>query len=300
MEVHQLRYILAIAEAGNFTRAAARCFVAQPSLSQQVAKLEDELGHKLFHRLGRRAVPTDAGRLFLERARRILAEIDDAVKAVRDDPQLGGTISVGAIPTLAPYLLPGLIARCRRAMPNLQVFVREGFRADLVDSLLRGELDAALISLPLEDRRLSIQTIHSEPLLLAVARQHPLAQLPRVTAADLAGQTFVMLGDSSSLAQQIQGFCGLSDISPRIDYRCVQVATLKSLVKLGLGITILPRVSRHVTDGEDLVYRELSGRAPKREIAVVRHLQRYQSRGVEQFLALVREEIRAIARTGDA
>lgn len=295
MELQQLRYFVAVAEAGNFTRGSERCFVSQPSLSQQIAKLEHELGHKLFHRLGRSAVPTEAGHLLLERARRILGDVDDAAKAIRDDPQLGATISVGAIATVAPYLLPGLIRRCRDALPNLKLSTREGFRADLVDSVLRGELDLALVALPLEDHRLLVETVHSERLLLVVARDHTLAGRARVTATDLADQTFVMLGDSSSLANQIQHFCGQSDFSPRIGYRCAQVATLKSLVKLGLGISILPEVSRHASDGEELVYRDLSGRAPTREIAVVRHLQRYQSRSVEGFLQLVRQELRSLA-----
>jgi len=122
-----------------------------------------------------------------------------------------------------------------------------------------------------------------------VGRSHRLATQESVTAADLAEETFVLLGNSSSLTAQIQRFCGDHDFQPKIGYRCAQIATVKSLVGLGFGISILPQVARHGDDRRTLVYRELSGRAPVREVAVVRHLQRYQSRGAEQFLRLIRE-----------
>lgn len=294
MELHQLRYVLAVAETGNFTRASARCNVAQPSLSQQIGKLERELGHRLFHRLGRRAVPTEAGAVFIERARRILLETENAAREIRDSPSLERTITIGAVPTLAPYLLPSLLERCRRELPNIQVLTREGFRADLVEAVVRGDLDLAFVSLPLRDPRLSIETIFTEPLLLAASRDHPLATQPKVTAADLANQTFVMLGDGSTLTMQIERFCGEYDFTPRIGYRCAQVATLKSLVRLGLGIAILPRLSQHPND-RGLSYRHLTGRSPVREIAVIRHLQRYQSRGVGQFLPVARDTLLSVA-----
>ncbi len=280
---------MAVAETGNFTRAAERNFVAQPSLSQQIMKLEGELGHKLFHRLGRKAVLTEAGAVFLERARRILYEVDDAAKELRDAPSLERTIVVGAIPTLAPFLLPQLLDRAKTAFPYLTVHTLEAFRVDIVAAVVAGELDLALASLPINDHRLSVEPLFTEPLLLAVGRSHRLATQESVTASDLAEETFVLLGNSSSLTVQIQRFCGDHDFQPKIGYRCAQIATVKSLVGLGFGISILPQVARHGDDRRTLVYRELSGRAPVREVAVVRHLQRYQSRGAEQFLRLVRE-----------
>ncbi len=292
MEIHQLRYVLAVAETGNFTRAAARSFVAQPSLSQQIAKLEDELGHRLFHRLGRRAVPTDAGRIFIERARRILMEVDDAVKEMRDDPQVGRRITVGAIPTLAPYVFPVLLERCRQELPELHVQTREGFRSDLVEAVVRGDIDVAFTSLPLKDHRLSIEPAFAEPLLLAVGPQHRLAEQKTVTAGDLVEETFVMLGTGSTLATQIERFCGEYNFAPQIGHRCAQVRTLKALVALGQGVAILPQIARRPTDQGTLVFRELTGRSPYREVAVIQHVQRYQSRGTERFLTLARREMK--------
>src|SRR5580704_3939850 len=110
MELQQLRYLVAVADTGNFTRASERCNVSQPTLSQQIINLEKEFSHKLFHRLGRKAVLTEAGAAFLERARRILFEVEDTTKELSDSPSLGRRITIGAIPTLAPFLLPSLIA----------------------------------------------------------------------------------------------------------------------------------------------------------------------------------------------
>jgi LysR family hydrogen peroxide-inducible transcriptional activator len=289
MELQQLRYVVAVADNGNFTRAAERLDISQPSLSQQIINLEKEVGHKLFHRLGRRAVLTEAGAAFLERARRILFEVENATKELSDSPSLERRITVGAIPTLAPYLLPGLITRCRKRFPNLAIQVREDFRLDLIHSVIEGDVDLALVSLPAEDPRISVERLLREPLLLVVAKDHPLATKEKVTAADLADQTFVMLGSSSTLTAQIKNFCGDHHFEPKIGFRCSQIATVKLMVGLGAGVAILPRMAIAREDEGLLVYISLSDADPFREIGVLRHMQRYQSRGAEQFLSVLRE-----------
>lgn len=292
MELHQLRYILAVGDTGNFTRAAERCSITQPSLSQQILNLESELGHKLFHRLGRKAVPTEAGAAFLERARRIIFEVEDASRAIKDDPKLDRRIVVGSIPTVAPYLLPQLIDRCRTEFPNLLVHTREDFRPSLLRGVLDGELDLALVSLPIKDPHISVEKLYSEPLLLAVGVDHRLAKMPEVNAKDLEPETFILLGESSTLTMEIQRFCGDHDFEPKIGYRCAQIATVKALVGLGLGIAILPQTVRLGEDRKTILYRQLSGQAPSRDIAIIRHQSRYQSRGAEQFLMLLRTHLR--------
>lgn len=292
MELHQLRYAVAIAETGNFTRAAERCNVTQPSLSQQIINLESEIGHKLFHRLGRKAVLTEAGAVFLERARRILFEVENASRELSDHPSLDRRITVGALPTVAPYLLVPLIARCRKELPNLTIHVREDFRAHLVRGVVEGDLDLAIVSLPVKDPQLSIEPLMTEPLLLIVGKDHPFARRSEISINDLAEETFVTMGDSSTLAAQIQGFFGHHNFSPKIGYRCAQVATLKAFVAMGAGISILPQVDRMPEDRDTLTYLRLAGSAPTRQLAVIRHLQRYQSRGAEQFLDILREHAR--------
>jgi LysR family hydrogen peroxide-inducible transcriptional activator len=291
MELYQLRYLVAVAETENFTRASEKLFVTQPTLSQQIINLERELGHKLFHRLGRKAVLTEAGTIFMERARRILFEADNAAKELQDDPSLERRIHVGAIPTVAPYLLPALIALCREKHPNLQINVREDFRPQLVRGVLEGELDLAITAHPVKNKQVAIDSLMKEPLLLVVGRDHPLAKRKQVFSKDLAEETFVILGSSSSLAEQVQNFCGDHKIEPRVGFRCAQVATVKSLVAIGSGISILPRVTRAKEDAASLVYLELADASPTRELVIIRHLQRYQSRGVAQFLKLLHESV---------
>lgn len=293
MELNQLRYAVAIADTGNFTRAAERSHVTQPSLSQQILNLEREIGHKLFHRLGRKAVVTEAGAVFLERARRILVEIENASKELSDHPALDRRITVGALPTVAPYLLVPLVARCREEYPNLTIHVREDFRSDLVRAVIEGDLDLAIVAQPVKDHRLSIEPLMTEPLLLIVGKHHPFASRSEISVNDLAEETFVTMGDSSTLAGQIRGFFGDHNFAPKIGYRCAQVATLKAFVAMGAGISILPQVDRLPEDRDTLTYLRLAGSAPKRELVVIRHLQRYQSRGSEQFLRILREHVKA-------
>src|SRR5688572_11378347 len=160
MELHQLRYFLAVAESRSFSKGAAACDVAQPSLSQQVQKLEREVGRRLFDRLGRTVALTDAGRALLPRARRILAEVDGVERGVTAEIDAGhGTLSVGAIPTVAPFLLPGAVARFTRTQPEAELLVREDLTANLVDGLVRAELDLCICALPLDDERLATETL---------------------------------------------------------------------------------------------------------------------------------------------
>src|ERR1700689_3688079 len=138
MEIHRLRYFVAVADAGNFSRAAERCHVSQPSLSQQISKLERHLGKRLFDRLGRQVLLTDAGRLLLNRALAILATIEDTERRLREGNELEGTqLSVGAIPTIAPYLLPKAVERYLRRWPDVEVSVQEDVTAQMVLAVAR-------------------------------------------------------------------------------------------------------------------------------------------------------------------
>jgi LysR family hydrogen peroxide-inducible transcriptional activator len=291
MELHQLRYFVAVSETGNFTRASERSHVSQPSLSQQILNLEQEVGHKLFHRLGRKAVLTEAGAAFLERARRILFEVENAAKELSDHPNLGRRITVGAVQTVMPYLVSPFIARCKTLAPNLTIDAREDFRGKLVDAVVEGELDLAVVPLPVKDHRVSVEPLLTEPLLLVVGKNHAIAHRSEISINDLTQETFVSLGDSSALAAQIREFFGDQKFQPRIGYRCAQVATLKLFVSQGLGISILPQLARLPDDRDTLTYLRLTETTPTRELVAIRHLQRYQSRGVEQFLKLLRAEI---------
>ena len=293
MELYQLRYFVAVAETHNFTRAAERSNVSQPSLSQQIINLEAEVGHKLFHRLGRKAVLTEAGTAFLQRAKRILFEVENAARELSDHPSLGRRITVGAVQTVMPYLVTPFLAECRIHHPNLLIDAREDFRSDLIRAVVDGDLDLAVVPLPVVEHRVSIEPLLTEPLLLVVGKEHPFALRSEISIQDLAAETFVSLGDSSALSAQIRSFFGDQKFQPRIGIRCAQVATLKLFVAQGSGISILPELARTPDDRDALTYLRLTGSLPTRQLVVIRHLQRYQSRGAEQFLTHFREYVKA-------
>ena len=301
MEIYQLRYFLAVAETGNFTKAAGRVFVSQPSLSQQILNLEEELGQKLFHRMGRKAVLTDAGLKLLESSRRILADVDQTLQELKESTGLGPKVKVGALQTVAHFFFPAVMAHCRANDIPLVIQTHEDFRRPLSEAVLEGQLDWALISLPFNEPRLHFEKLYTEPLWVAMSASHRLAQLDNLTFASLRDENFILLGEASTLTQHIQRFCGDHDFEPRIAHRCAQVSTAKSLTAMGLGITVLPKSARSATDPEGLVFRKFTGPVkPSRDIALVRHRRRHLGRGAQLFAEIARAVVGPIAavRTG--
>jgi LysR family hydrogen peroxide-inducible transcriptional activator len=284
MELYQLRYFLAVAESGNFTKAAARSFISQPSLSQQIINLEEEFGQTLFHRMGRKAVLTDAGKTLVEGARRILSNVDQTLQDLKENTGLGPRVTVGAIPTVAPFFFPAIMAHCRTNEILLDLHTQEDFRRPLAEAVLEGHLDWALISLPFNEPRLYIEKLYNEPLWVAMSANHPLAKAERLTFQSLRDENFILLGEASTLTLQIQHFCGDHDFDPRISHRCSQLSTAKTLTAMGLGITVLPKSARSATDPEGLIFRKFTGpELPSRDIALVRHRRRHLGAGPQLF-----------------
>jgi len=296
MEIYQLRYFLAVAETGNFTKAAGRVFVSQPSLSQQILNLEAELGQKLFHRMGRKAVLTDAGLKLLESTRRILADVDQTLQELKESTGIGPKVKVGALQTVAPFFFPAIMAHCRANEIPLVIQTHEDFRRPLSEAVLEGQLDWALISLPFNEPRLHFEKLYTEPLWVAMSASHRLAQLDHLTFESLRDENFILMGEASTLTQHIQRFCGDHDFEPKISHRCAQVSTAKSLTAMGLGITILPKSARSANDPEGLIFRKFSGPVqPTRDIALVRHRRRHLSRGAQLFADVARTVVGPIA-----
>src|SRR5882724_8592064 len=289
MEIYQLRYFLAVAETGNFTKAAQRSFISQPSLSQQILNLEEEFGQRLFHRLGRKAVLTEAGKTLMEGARRILSDVDQTLQDLKENTGLGPKVIVGAIPTVAPFFFPAVLAYCRASEIQLNIQTQEDFRRPLAEAVLDGHLDWALISLPFNEPRLHIEKLYSEPLWVAMSASHPLAHIEQLTFDSLRDENFILLGEASTLTLQIQRFCGDHDFEPHISHRCAQLATAKTLTAMGLGITVLPKSARSATDPEGLIFRKFTGpEQPSRDIALVRHRRRHLGAGALLFAEVAR------------
>jgi LysR family hydrogen peroxide-inducible transcriptional activator len=288
MEMHQLRYVVAVARARNFSRAAEQCHVSQPSLSQQILKLEDELGERLFDRMKRQAKLTPSGAAFLRRAARILEEVDAAKREVSDAKKLlHGVVTVGVLPTIAPYLLPAVMREFTAKYPGVEIVVQEDTTARLLALALAYEIDFALASHPIEDARLEVRELFSEELLLALPPGHPLTRKRAIAARDLAGERLIVMKEGHCLGDQVLRFCDRRDFRPNISFRSAQLETVQSLVRAGVGISLVPAMAAR-SECKDLPeYRSLSSPKPERKIVAFWPKQRPPGRAASEFLKLI-------------
>lgn len=302
MEMHQLRYAVAVARSGNFSRAAEQCRVAQPSLSQQILKLEEELGERLFDRTKREARPTPHGEIFLQRAIRILEEVDAAKREAENAKLLfSGTVTIGVIPTIAPYLLPGVTASFMKRFPGVEVVIHEETTARLLKLLHGYEVDFAVLSSPFDLKGLEVRTLLTEELLIALPPDHPLTRKRSLLAHDLEEERLIVMQQEHCLGDQVLGFCTRDDLRPRISFRSAQLETLQSLVHAGMGISLVPSMAAHRNQEQAPVYRSLSrrvggGSKPQRTIVTAWPKQRIPGRAAAEFLSHLQSACRP-ART---
>lgn len=287
MELQQLRYVVAVARTGNFSRAAEQCHVAQPSLSQQIQKLEDELGERLFDRMKREAKLTSHGEAFLRRAVRILEEVDAAKReATEAQNLLRGTLTIGVLPTIAPYLLPEVMAAFTEKFPGVAMVVQEDTTENLLRLLLACEIDFALASLPIRDERLEVRELFAEELLLALPPGHPLTRKRTVNASDLEHERLIVMKEGHCLGQQVLNFCDRRDLHPNITFRSAQLETIQALVCAGMGLSLIPAMAAHFGRGDRLDYRSLPSPRPERRIVAVWPKPRPPGRAAGEFLKL--------------
>ena len=289
MELHQLRYFVAVAETGSFTRAAEREGVTQPTLSEQVMRLEGKqhgVGRRLFDRLGRKVVLTDAGQELLGRAQGILAAVNEAERAVRDSAE-GGRLRVGAIPTIAPYVLPGAVTRFTKAHPGIQLQIQEDRTERLLAAILAGDLDVGIMALPIRDERLHVETLHSEPLVMALPAKHRLASKTDVKLADVMDEPFILLDEMHCFGDQVLSLCRRGGLEPKVVCRGEQIATLLAMVAAGQGVSIVPEMAATGDASPRRVYRPLGKPSPSRTLCAVWHKQRYRPPSLRSFVEVL-------------
>ena len=244
MNLRDLKYLVALADHRHFGRAAASCFVSQPTLSTQIRKLEDELGLPLVERSPRKVMLTPAGLEAATRARSIMGEIEQLKEAARRsrDPE-AGTVRLGIFPTLGPYLLPHVIPNIRGRFPQLELLLVEEKSDELLHRLRDGRLDAALLALPLDDDQLHAEFLFEEPFLLAVSGQHPLARRLHLDVQELSTQKLLLLEDGHCLRDQALAVCRLFGANEKSEFRATSLETLRQMVAADVGITLLPTLS---------------------------------------------------------
>jgi LysR family transcriptional regulator, hydrogen peroxide-inducible genes activator len=291
MEIHQLTYFVAVAETGSFSRAAERCNIAQPSLSQQVMKLEQELGAPLFDRLPRKVVLTDAGRMLLPRAISILGDLQDIKHTLNQNMDAGhGSLHVGFIPTIAPFVLPRVIKRFSQELPNARLTVQEDLTEAIVRNLLDGKLDVGITSMPILHRLIRTEELLTEPLLVASSKQNDCITRTTINVKELDEFPFIALSEMHCLGEQVQSFCHRQNLELKIVCDTSQLTTVKNCVEIGLGVSLVPRALALSDTSKQVNYRPLNGAAPQRKIAAASHAERTQSFLAKKFIEIVREE----------
>jgi LysR family hydrogen peroxide-inducible transcriptional activator len=280
MEFDQLRYFLCVAGRQSFTRAAVELGISQPALSRSIQKLEEELGQPVFERKTRSVVLTDAGVLMQARAAQVLSIIDDTKAEITDDGE-SGRVRVGAIPTIAPYFLPEFLRRFSIAFPKSNVIVQENVTDNLLKSCIQGEIDLAILALPIPTKYLDIEELFEEELLLVLPPDHPLTKNEKIRLSDVEPYPFVLLDEAHCLSDTIVSFCRQRSFQPVTVERTSQLTMVQELVSLSHGISMIPAMARQLDQSDRRVYRSLSGRKPTRKVAVVWNPYRFQSRLVK-------------------
>jgi len=256
LKLKDLRYLVALADTRHFGRAAAKCFVSQPTLSAQLRKLEQNLGVQLIERQPRRVSLTAAGEEVTSHARQML-ETGEAILTLaqtRRDP-LAGQLRLALLPTIGPYLLPQVALKLRKALPRLELMLYEYQTAPMLEHLHAGEIDVGLLALPVHDE----------------AESHRLATRAQLRVADLAGETLLLLEDGHCLRDQALEICARSDVREKQDFRATSIETLRQMVAAGVGITLLPALASRgaYAHARGIAIRAFARPIPSRHIGAV-------------------------------
>ena len=290
MDITQLQYFLSIARVGSFTKAAGECYVSQPAVSQQIARLEEELGLPVFERQGRQVKLTDAGMILRQRAEQIMALLEDVKREITDDGETGHLV-VGAIPTIAPYFLPQVLQSFHSSHPQARVEVVEAVTEELLKNCEQGDIDVGLLALPVEAKHLDTEELFEEELLLVVPAAHRLAAQKTIKVRSLTAEPFILLNDAHCLSGNVSDFCSLQSFQPIETGRTNQLATVQQLVSLGQGVSFVPHMAADVDRDSSRVYRSLSGAKPIRKVACCYNAYRYQTKLQQNFVQCLREAV---------
>ncbi len=293
MDTTLLRAFVETADAGSLSRAARHLALSQPSLTGQIQRLETHMGTPLFDRHGRGVTLTEAGSALYPRARRILDEVRDTEDAMRRERLDGaGTLSIGAIPTVAPYVLPAAVQRLRARHTAMRVELREDYSAVLAKLLLDGALDVVIAALPYAFEHLDTEILGTDALVVAVPASHAAARAGRITLAQLRDAPAVTLDPAHCLGEQVAGFCSSRQLSPSVVCRSAQLATVLELVGAGVGVSIVPAMAAVRHNTPQCAYVPLVDHVLEREIVAVWRRGAAQSAPARAFVECVRDVVR--------
>ncbi|MEM7622754.1 MAG: LysR family transcriptional regulator [Planctomycetota bacterium] len=291
-DVRHLRCFVAAADAGSVRAAAPRIGLAQSTLTEQIRRLEDALGFAVFDRVGRTVVLTERGRLLLPRARAAVKAVESVADGIAEAADAGdGTLHVGAIPTMSPYLLPRAVAALRGAFPACEVVVHEELTDGLLDRLTDHELEVGVLSPPISRTGVECETVGTEPMVV-VASGELASRLPsELSLGELRGLPRVSLSEMHCLGSQIESFCTQRDLRQQVTCHARQLETVFEMVRNGLGVSIVPRMSLTEERGAGVRSVALRRDGPRREIGIVTRAGRSASTLARAFRTLVAREV---------
>ena len=244
LKLKDLRYLVAVADARHFGRAAERTFVSQPTLSAQIKKLEEYLGVQLIERAPKRVALTAAGEQIVERARRIVEASEEIVELAKghSDP-LAGRLRVALLPTIGPYLLPNVASKLRKQLPRLELMLYEYQTDVMLEKLHAGEIDVGILALPVPLDGLDTYELYKEPFMVAMPANHRLSTRKSIRVEDLRDETLLLLEDGHCLRDQALDICSGAGLNEKQDFRATSLETLRQMVASGVGITLLPELA---------------------------------------------------------
>ena len=295
MTLVQLEYIVAVDTYRSFVTAAEKCFVTQPTLSMQIQKLEETLGVKLFDRSKQPVIPTEIGQQVIEQARVVLAESARLQEIISSHKkELSGELKVGVIPTVAPYLLPKIITKFTARYEKVQLHIWEYTTEQIIQQLKLGLLDCGILSTPLDDKSLTESPLFYEDFVVYASPSNSLLKKEKVRTQDINTADVWLLNEGHCMRNQVLNICAhkASNKTRLFEYNTGSVETLKRMVDLNTGITILPELSLADFNAEQLErVRVFSGPVPAREISIVTH-RNFLKRGI--ISALEKEILEAV------
>jgi LysR family transcriptional regulator, hydrogen peroxide-inducible genes activator len=268
----QLAHLVLLADYGHFGRAAKACHVTQSTLSASMKELENVLRASLVDRTKRRVVLTPLGLEIVERARRILQQGEELVEAARAESKpLSGTLRMGVIPTIGPFLLPTIFPRLRHLYPALRLYLVEDLTARLVEGLHAGRLDVLLLALPYDCGNVERRALFQDPFKVAVTGGNPLAVGKTVDLEQLRHERLLLLKEGHCLREHALAACRLADRRQTEPVEATSLHTLVQMVDNGLGITLLPllAIDGGILNGTNLTVLPFAGKPPRREIGLV-------------------------------
>ncbi len=286
MELNQLRYFCAVARTGSFTKAAEQEGIAQPSLSQQIRKLEDEVGSPLFERLGRHNRLTPFGETLLPEAEAILRQVAEAefrLTALKEGVQ--GKLRVGVIPTILPYWLAPRLGGFLERFPDVDLHLTEATTARLIEALQAGDLDTAVVSLPIQSPEIVCSELFREGLCLVVGQGHPLAGAAAVRLKELVSERMLLLREGHCLRDDVLTACTRARAEFVSVFETDQIASIFPLVASGFGVSLIPAMAAPHAEGCRTVQLE---RASFRRIGYLRAGHHFVSQPMKEFFAWLR------------